>query len=66
MIADCCGVARATAAEDRRGIDYWIATPHGRIGLDLKLRTKDYGAMNGGPMDCAIELDGHGASGWLV
>jgi hypothetical protein len=66
LVADCCGVARATPAEDRRGVDYWISTPRGRVGLDLKLRRKDYGSMRGGSIDCVIELDGHGSSGWLL
>ena len=65
LLVDCCGVARATPAEDRRGVDYWVSTPRGRIGLDLKLRRKDYGAGRGS-IDCVIELDGHGSSGWLM
>lgn len=66
LVIGCCGVVRATPAEDRRGTDYWVTTPHGRVGLDLKLRRKDYGAKHGGPIDCVIELDGHGNSGWLM
>ena len=66
LVCDCCGVTRATPAEDRRGVDYWVSTPHGRIGLDLKLRRKDYGAARGGPLDCVIELDSHGTGGWLL
>jgi len=66
LVPECCGVSRATPAEDRRGVDYWISTPRGRVGLDLKLRSKDYGAARGGSVDCIIELDGHGSSGWLM
>ena len=66
LVADCCGVARATPDEDRRGVDYWVTTPRGRVGLDLKLRRKDYGARRGGAIDCVIELDSHGTSGWLL
>ena len=66
LIRDCMGVTRATPAEDRRGIDYWVVTPHGRVGLDLKLRRKDYGARNGGAVDCVIELESHGTEGWLL
>ncbi len=66
LIPDCCGVTRATAEEDRRGVDYWVIKPRGRVGLDLKLRSKDYGAKRGAEVDCAIELDGYGASGWLL
>lgn len=66
LIHDCCGVTRATPAEDRRGVDYWITTPRGRIGLDLKLRRKDYGAGRGAGIDCVIELDSHGTGGWLL
>lgn len=66
LVADCCGVTRATPDEDRRGIDYWVTTPRGRVGLDLKLRRKDYGAARGGSIDCVIELDGYGNSGWLL
>jgi hypothetical protein len=66
LVNDCIGVTRATAAEDRRGVDYWVITPHGRVGLDLKLRRKDYGAKSGGAVDCVIELESHGTSGWLL
>ena len=66
LMPECCGVSRATPAEDRRGIDYWISTPHGRVSLDLKLRSKDYGAGRGGSVDCVLELDGHGSGGWLM
>lgn len=66
LIQDCIGVTRATPADDRRGVDYWIATPTGRIGLDLKLRRKDYGARTGGAVDCVIELESHGTGGWLL
>lgn len=66
LVIDCCGVARATAAEDRRGVDYWVSTPRGRVGLDLKLRRRDYGAARGGSIDCVVELDGSGSSGWLT
>lgn len=66
LVRDCMGVTRATPAEDRRGVDYWIITPRGRISLDLKLRRKDYGARNGGAVDCVIELESHGTGGWLL
>jgi hypothetical protein len=66
LIAECIGVTRATPAEDRRGVDYWIATPRGRIGLDLKLRRKDYGPKHGGAIDCVVELESHGTGGWLL
>lgn len=66
LIRDCKGVTRSTPAEDRRGVDYWVITPRGRIGLDLKLRRKDYGAKNGGAVDCVIELESHGTGGWLL
>ena len=66
LVADCCGVTRATEDEDRRGIDYWISTPRGRIGLDLKLRRRDFGAGRGAAIDCVIELDSHGTGGWLL
>lgn len=66
LVPGCCGVTRATPAEDRRGTDYWVRTASGRIGLDLKLRRKDYGAARGAAIDCVIELDGHGNSGWLM
>lgn len=65
LVADCCGVSRATPDEDRRGIDYWISTPHGRIGLDLKLRRKDF-ATSKSSIDCVVELDSHGTGGWLL
>lgn len=66
LVADCRGVTRATPDEDRRGIDYWVSTPQGRVGLDLKLRRRDFGAGRGGSIDCVIELDSHGTSGWLL
>ena len=66
LIEDCCGVTRATRNEDRRGVDYWVSTPHGRIGLDLKLRRKDYGASRCAGMDCVVELESHGTGGWLL
>lgn len=66
LVPDCCGVTRATPDEDRRGIDYWISTPRGRVGLDLKLRRRDFGAGRGGSVDCVIELDSHGSGGWLL
>lgn len=66
LIPDCIGVARASEADDRRGVDYWIATCHGRRSLDLKLRRKDFGARNGGSLDCVIELECSGNSGWLL
>jgi hypothetical protein len=66
LIGDCRGVTRASAADDRRGVDYWVVTPAGRLGLDLKLRRKDYGARNGSSLDCVIELESHGTSGWLL
>lgn len=66
LVADCCGVARAKPDEDRRGIDYWVSTARGRVGLDLKLRRKDYGAARGRSIDCVVELDSHGTGGWLL
>ena len=66
LVADCCGVTKAAPDEDRRGVDYWVSTPRGRIGLDLKLRRKDYGAARGGSIDCVIELGSHGTGGWLL
>ncbi len=66
LIPECCGVTRASPADDRKGVDYWVITPHGRLGLDAKLRRKDYGAKTGGPLDCVIELDSGGSSGWLL
>lgn len=66
LVIGCCGVTRASPAEDRLGTDYWVRTGSGRIGLDLKLRRKDYGATRGAPIDCVIELDSHGSSGWLL
>jgi hypothetical protein len=66
LLVDCRGVARASAEDDRRGIDYWVFTTRGRVGLDLKLRRRDYGAGRGGSIDCVVELDGHGSSGWLL
>lgn len=66
LIANCRGVTRATAADDRRGVDYWVITSAARLGLDLKLRRKDYGARAGGALDCVIELESHGTSGWLL
>jgi len=66
LIANCCGVSRASPADDRRGVDYWVSLPTGRRGLDLKLRRQDFGARSGGPLDCVIELESHGQSGWLL
>lgn len=66
LLPDCCGITRASAADDRRGVDYWIRTPSGRLGLDLKLRRRDYSAHRGASIDCVIELDGHGNAGWLL
>jgi len=54
LVIGCCGLTRATPAEDRRGTDYWVITDRGRVGLDLKLRRRDYGAKRGGPIP-----DGH-------
>ena len=66
LVMGCCGVVRATPAEDRLGTDYWVTTSRGRVGLDLKLRRIDFGAKRDGPIDCVIELDGHGSNGWLM
>ena len=66
LVPGCCGVTKATPAEDRNGTDYWVRTASGRVGLDLKLRRKDYGAARGAAMDCVVELDGRGSSGWLM
>jgi hypothetical protein len=65
-LAGCCGVTRASPAEDRQGVDYWIVTQHQRYGLDLKLRRKDYGRTRGAEIDCVIELESHGTAGWLL
>lgn len=66
LIPNCCGVSRATPADDRRGVDYWVTLPSGRRGLDLKLRRKDFGAVRGACVDCVIELESHGTGGWLL
>ena len=66
LLYGCCGVTRATPAQDRMGVDYWVMTGTGRYSLDLKLRRIDYGRKRGRPMDCVIELDSHGTSGWLM
>jgi hypothetical protein len=66
LVRDCMGVTRASPDDDRRGTDYWVSTPRGRISLDLKLRRKDYGAYNGGAVDCVLELDSHSTGGWLL
>ena len=65
-VVDCCGVTRATPVEDRRGVDYWVITPSGRVGLDLKLRRRDYAAGGEARSTASIELDGHGSCGWLL
>src|SRR5690349_8219541 len=65
-VVACCGVLRATPAEDRRGVDYWVVTSRGRTGLDLKLRRRDYAQGRTPTIDCVIELDGHGSCGWLL
>ncbi len=65
-LPDCIGVKRASHAEDKAGVDFWAHMPDGsRIGIDLKLRRKDYGAQNGKPLDCVVELDCAGSHGWL-
>ena len=33
-------VIQATTADDRAGIDYWVALPSGRIGVDMKRRSR--------------------------
>lgn len=66
LVIGCCGVCRARPDDDRRGKDYWVSTARGRLSLDLKLRRRDFGARRGGAVDCVIELDGYGASGWLL
>lgn len=63
LVRDCTGVTRSTPAEDRRGVDYWVSTPRGRIGLDLKLRRKDYGAKNGGATCEWLDVVFHHAKG---
>lgn len=65
QIPDCCGVTRASPEDDRKGVDYWVRTTRARLGLDLKLRRRDYRAGRGGGIDCVIELDGYGSPGWL-
>ena len=65
-LPDCIGVKRASHAEDKAGVDFWAHMLDGsRIGIDLKLRRKDYGAQNGKPLDCVVELDCAGSHGWL-
>ena len=65
-LPDCIGVKRASHAEDKAGVDFWAHMPDGsRIGVDLKLRRKDYGAQYGKPLDCVVELDCAGLHGWL-
>ena len=62
----CIGVKRASHFEDKAGVDFWAHMPDGsRIGIDLKLRRKDYGARYGKPLDCVVELDCAGSHGWL-
>jgi hypothetical protein len=65
LIANCCGVTRASPAEDRAGVDYWVILPRGRAGLDAKLRAKDFAVGRRTTIDCVLELDGYGRSGWL-
>jgi hypothetical protein len=65
LVVNCCGVTRATPQEDRDGVDYWVITPLGRAGLDLKLRRKDFAARLSA-IDCVLELDGHGNCGWML
>jgi len=65
-LPDCVGLKRASYAEDRAGVDFWAHMADGaRIGIDLKLRRKDYGARYGKPLDCVVELDCAGSNGWL-
>jgi hypothetical protein len=66
LVHNCAGVARATPAEDRAGVDYWVILPRNRVGLDAKVRTLDYAARQRKPaIDCVLELDGYGQAGWL-
>lgn len=65
LIANCCGVSRASPAEDRAGVDFWVVLPRGRTGLDAKFRAKDYASGRRPTIDCVLELDGYGQSGWL-
>ena len=65
-LPDCIGLKRASYAEDRAGVDFWAHMADGtRVGIDLKLRRKDYGARFGKPLDCVVELDCAGSHGWL-
>ena len=65
-LPDCIGLKRASYAEDRQGVDFWAHMSDGtRVGIDLKLRRKDYGARFGKPLDCVVELDCAGSHGWL-
>jgi len=65
-LSDCIGVKRASQAEDKAGVDFWAHMADGsRIGIDLKLRRKDFGAQYGKPLDCVVELDCAGSQGWL-
>lgn len=66
LIPGCSGVSRATKAEDRAGVDYWVVTRDRRLGLDLKLRRSDYGAARGASVDCVVELESSGTDGWLL
>lgn len=65
-LPDCIGLKRASFAEDRAGVDFWAHMADGtRVGIDLKLRRKDYGVRFGKPLDCVVELDCAGSYGWL-
>lgn len=48
------GVERATPAEDRRGVDYWVIRKSGRrVGVDVKCRSTD--RLRLGTDDVALE-----------
>ncbi|TCW28641.1 hypothetical protein [Gulbenkiania mobilis] len=50
---------------DRLGVDVWLELAGQRpIGVDLKIRAKDYAAATGGPLDCVLELRDAGKCGW--
>lgn len=64
---DCLAVHRAHKANDCLGIDVWIERPLARMtGVDLKIRSVDYGWKQSKPMDVALEINYGGAPGWAM
>lgn len=64
---DCLAVHRAHKANDCLGIDVWIERPLARmVGVDLKIRSVDYGWKESKPMDVALEIDYGNAPGWAM